>query len=239
MAILDIHIGQKYGKLTTIEKVKINGESKWLCECECGNRTISRPHDLIYLKKRSCGCLISKNLTGMVFGSLTVVKMAEDKNNRHYWTCRCSCGEEIDVTTSCLILRGQKSCWKCRGKNISKSHIKHGKSGTPEYVRYLSHKRREREKNLDCEWTTDMELELSKFFPMCVLCASSENLCTDHVRPLSIGYGLKPGNAVKLCNECNGRKRCTDIKDLHPYAYEILMACADEFKRYWDGLNNA
>ena len=62
--------GNKYGKLTVIEKV--NKENKnityWLCECECGNKkTISKPN-LTTGHSKSCGCLAIESATGNKYG---------------------------------------------------------------------------------------------------------------------------------------------------------------------------
>ena len=49
--------GQKFGRLTVINKVKSdNKNSRWLCRCECGKEiSVSRVH-LINGHTRSCGC---------------------------------------------------------------------------------------------------------------------------------------------------------------------------------------
>ena len=53
--------GQKFGKLTVIKKEKssADGDSKWLCECECGNSIIMRGASLrkTAVIPKSCGCL--------------------------------------------------------------------------------------------------------------------------------------------------------------------------------------
>lgn len=51
--------GQRYGKLTVIEKAKPNkhGQSMWVCVCDCG--TITKPiliSDLRSKGRESCGC---------------------------------------------------------------------------------------------------------------------------------------------------------------------------------------
>ena len=52
-------IGNKYGKLTVIEfaGIESHGQATWLCECECGNTTITRGNRLRKGATRSCGCL--------------------------------------------------------------------------------------------------------------------------------------------------------------------------------------
>ena len=53
--------GQKFGKLTVIKKEKssADGDSKWLCECECGNSIIMQGASLrkTVVIPKSCGCL--------------------------------------------------------------------------------------------------------------------------------------------------------------------------------------
>lgn len=55
-------IGKKFNKLTVISKEPKNklGEVRWLCQCECGNKTIILSY---YIRKgitRSCGCLMKE-----------------------------------------------------------------------------------------------------------------------------------------------------------------------------------
>lgn len=57
--------GQKFGKLTVLERNGTITEedgtqySSWLCECECGNKTVVKGIDLSYGRTKSCGCLVS------------------------------------------------------------------------------------------------------------------------------------------------------------------------------------
>lgn len=55
-------VGQKYNKLTVVEKVPSNPPKqikiKWLCKCDCGNEVVVRGDHLRRGHTRSCGCLI-------------------------------------------------------------------------------------------------------------------------------------------------------------------------------------
>ena len=58
-------IGQKFEKLTVIKRVpkpedKSGYGTWWLCECECGNKIITRRDYLITGHTKSCGCLKSR-----------------------------------------------------------------------------------------------------------------------------------------------------------------------------------
>jgi hypothetical protein len=50
-------IGQKYSRLTVVDKVYINNRKHWKCICECGNSTIVTTGRIRSGTTRSCGCL--------------------------------------------------------------------------------------------------------------------------------------------------------------------------------------
>lgn len=54
-------IGKRFGKLVVIEELPtVNNESRWLCQCDCGNLTEATGWILTRGEKQSCGCLKSK-----------------------------------------------------------------------------------------------------------------------------------------------------------------------------------
>lgn len=57
-------IGQKFGRLTVIERIENTkrGQTRWLCRCECGNETKVQGSNLKNGHVKSCGCL-NKELT--------------------------------------------------------------------------------------------------------------------------------------------------------------------------------
>ena len=50
------------------------------------------------------------NLEGRTFGMLTVLKRAENRNNRVFWTCKCECGNVKDIRASSLLSGATHSC---------------------------------------------------------------------------------------------------------------------------------
>ena len=54
-----VQIGEKYGKLTVVEKGHYKNQRQYyICKCECGNLTGEiRDWDLILGNTKSCGCL--------------------------------------------------------------------------------------------------------------------------------------------------------------------------------------
>ena len=66
---------------------------------------------------RSCGCLRRTpsptriNLTGQVFGKLTVLKeTGERKSGNIVWLCQCECGKQVSVSSDALRSGHTKSC---------------------------------------------------------------------------------------------------------------------------------
>ena len=56
--ILDL-TGKKFGRLTPIKRVLLEGKNTkvWLCKCDCGNTTYLRTSSLTGHNTKSCGCL--------------------------------------------------------------------------------------------------------------------------------------------------------------------------------------
>lgn len=58
--------GQKFGKLTVIERTKNQGKhTVWVCKCECGNIKIIRGSSLTSKNTLSCGCLVKDKVKKM------------------------------------------------------------------------------------------------------------------------------------------------------------------------------
>lgn len=125
-------IGQKFGRLTAIEKADEQqfGKHKLLCVCECGNKKIVYESNLTSGKTQSCGCLQqesrytkAENLVGQKFGMLTVLKRAENKGKQIRYLCKCDCGNE-KVFYSTNLKRGlSTSCGCFRKEKLSQLYF--------------------------------------------------------------------------------------------------------------------
>lgn len=104
--------GKTFGRLTVIERVGKQGpHPTWLCRCECGNETVVQGPSLRTGQTRSCGCLrLANNLSGKVFGRLTVIERAENQGVQAAWLCRCECGTSVVVTGTRLRAGVFQSC---------------------------------------------------------------------------------------------------------------------------------
>lgn len=81
---------------------------------------------------------VKKDLTGAVFGRLTVINFHSKINNRYKWLCKCSCGKEKIVARKELMNGDTQSCG-CLQKEIAAEYqLTHGLSKTVEYKTWKS-----------------------------------------------------------------------------------------------------
>lgn len=103
--------GQQFNQLTVMYRSPSrNGKTYWHCECECGNETDVWAPDLKSGHTKSCGCYKKRtclnNIPNAVLtmedrekhigeqhGKLTIIGIAEEKNEkgRYLYKCQCSC----------------------------------------------------------------------------------------------------------------------------------------------------
>jgi len=139
--------GQTFGRLTVIAKAESRkGQTRWLCQCECGARTEAHASHLQNGHTQSCGCLSAElaatrqlmDLTGKTFGRLTVIGYAgrlqtEKPQRRTMWLCRCQCGTEKAIYASSLVRGLTQSCGCLHRERTSEAITTHGKSGSDEH----------------------------------------------------------------------------------------------------------
>lgn len=210
-------IGKRFGRLVVVELIerKIHGTMsfRWRCVCDCGNETTAKTADLNRGHVSSCGCLridrlreaSFNDLSGKRFGDLTVLCLY-NRDGESRWLCKCDCGQTTIVRGSALVTNNTKSCGCGSKRALEEGRYKHGKSHTKEMRAFWARTRRERKRYQDYTWTSEMDGLLHTTFTACVICGSKSRLAVDHVYPLSEGYGLKPGNAIILCKNCNSKK---------------------------------
>ena len=103
--------GRTFERLTVLSYA---GKASWNCRCECGSVKVVRGADLKNGMIRSCGCLgkeLRRNdLTGQVFGRLTVIGLNCVRDRQCYWTCQCTCGATPIVKGGRLTGGETRSC---------------------------------------------------------------------------------------------------------------------------------
>lgn len=110
-------VGQKFGKLTVIERSPnkgSNGAIRWICECDCGEKCEAVGSDLRNGRKTHCGCSRKTNkidLTNQRFGKLVAICPTERRvNGKVIWKCVCDCGSIHYVHSGNLTSGAVRSC---------------------------------------------------------------------------------------------------------------------------------
>lgn len=129
MPIKDI-TNQKFHRLTALyptDKRDSDRSVIWHCRCDCGNEIDVSGKRLRQSNTKSCGCLNTetraalgrankKDLTGMIFGRLTVLEDSGERyDNNILWRCQCECGNQPLIKGTSLI-HGVKSCGCLKSK---------------------------------------------------------------------------------------------------------------------------
>lgn len=126
--------GQRFGRLTLLDKVvtTAQGEKKHLCRCDCGTERYVLERSLKSGGSLSCGCLrreraqqaTAYDLLGKTFGELRVVGKSRKRTRMGaYWTCLCSCGYTCEATASELVSGRKTNCGCKNVKNYASSDI--------------------------------------------------------------------------------------------------------------------
>jgi 5-methylcytosine-specific restriction endonuclease McrA len=126
--------GKRFGRLLVIGRThNIGKKTRWLCECDCGNKTIVQMAHLESGHTCSCGCLhaevVNKDLTSQRFGRLTAIRPT-DKRTRRYviWKLKCDCGNITYVDIRNLNGGNTRSCG-CLKKEVSSKDLTGQKFG--------------------------------------------------------------------------------------------------------------
>lgn len=121
-------IGQRFGKLVVREQAPSdkNGNRRWLCRCDCGNTHTVTTNNLTSGHTTHCGCRKSPDLTGQVFGKLTVLGRSEKRGSRGarttpMWECRCTCGAITHKATDTLKNPDLSMCKSCADQRHAKA----------------------------------------------------------------------------------------------------------------------
>lgn len=137
--------GNVFGRLTVLSySHTYQGNSYWLCLCECGKETKVAGHALRRENgTKSCGCISRElhstpdDIKGQKFGKLTAKKFIEIKNRNAYWLCKCSCGKE-KVIPACDLKSGHtKSCGCLFTESMKGSNNPSWKGGTTSEIKKI------------------------------------------------------------------------------------------------------
>jgi len=186
--------GQVFGKLTVVREVGSDrrGAVLWECRCECGMVKSVRGVFLRRGHSKSCGkapCVgYFKDITGQVFGMLTVKKFVGVHKKNAKWECQCACGNTVVAEGRNLTNGHTSSCGCLKGSSI----FKHGHTidnGTKEYSAWRTAKiysTRGIITSLHLAWRDSFEQFLADVGP-----APSPK---HQLRRIDMSRGVEPGN---------------------------------------------
>lgn len=146
--------GQKFGKLTVVERAENTKDKKvqWKCICDCGSEiivigtTLRKNSELLSCKSCRYKAYSEKYTKPMIskrFGRLVVLERIEEKQGKTWkYLCKCDCGNEIIVLGDSLRSGGTKSCGCYHNELLAKRSTTHGDSKTRLYRIWRAIKKR-------------------------------------------------------------------------------------------------
>lgn len=161
-----------------------------------------------------CKMSLTKDMSGVKFGILTVIERSGSKGHRALWLCKCDCGKETTVRGKYLRSGHTKSCG-CLRKNFK--HYIHGQTGTPEFKMLCRARRRAKIDNLE------FNLELSdiiipEFCPLlkCKLNTNYTNQCptSPALDRINNNLGYIKGNVWVISHRANTVKSNCALDEL-------------------------
>lgn len=76
--------GKRFGNLQVLSLAPKSGRgTRWLCQCDCGNKTIVARNNLVYGNTKSCGCLVGKANSRKKYGEKSIQK--EDSQTKRLY----------------------------------------------------------------------------------------------------------------------------------------------------------
>lgn len=110
------NIGLRQGRLTIVD---VDDNYNYICRCDCGNtKVLAKPNWNGGVQ--SCGCYKTEStrkrctddLTGNVYGKITVLNVIYREGLPPKWKCVCECGNEFE-TNGGTLKNGCGMCPKC------------------------------------------------------------------------------------------------------------------------------
>jgi hypothetical protein len=104
--------GQRFGSGTVLEEVGRDKRKNvlWKCKCDCGKEYITTGTMLKVGDKKSCGCLYSPDLIGLIINECEIVENLGYCKKRRLWNVKCKCGSYFKTTSDKLKSGHTKSC---------------------------------------------------------------------------------------------------------------------------------
>ena len=234
-------INKRYGRLVVIERVSNNrhGNNRWRCLCDCGNEKIICGSSLSRGDSKSCGCLRKilagrakiKNLNGLTFGRLRVIKLVPGEEHRTNWLCQCSCGQEVIIPSLRLLNGHTKSCGCLLEELRAKRRLPKGRSafnslfagmkykaGRRNYKWDLSKKEFEYLIRQPCYYCG---IEPKQIYRINFYLVNSSSYIYNGIDRVDNDQGYNFNNCVSCCGKCNKAKLDREIIEFRAWIIQV------------------
>ena len=181
----------------------------------------------IYRNLKKCGVKIRtpgewnvRQLTGQIFGDLTVLDQAESGNmGQARWRCKCFCGVEKVIAGRDLVSGNTKSCG-CLAKLAMEHQTTHGLSGTLQYTMFVGAKGRAKKHGLEFNITLD-DIVIPEKCPITGRplrkISSNGKFCNDSpsLDRINNAFGYIKGNVAVISYKANSRKSDMTLEEVN------------------------
>lgn len=178
-----------------------------------------------------------QDLTGQIFGRLTVISLdnVRNKDRKARWVCKCSCGNETILTSSILKRSKTPSCGCYNSERIielNKSRkLPNNESGLNNL--YYKYKRDAEKRGYEFQLTKEFFNEITQ--KDCNYCGSSpsslrsisksqkdgDKYCYNGIDRINNDLGYIEGNCTPCCGVCNIAKRSMTLDDFRNWVFRI------------------
>lgn len=199
-------VDQVFGKLTVVRQAtdEETSHKQWLCLCTCGRTRLVAGNALRAGRAGSCGiCPRSEDISGRVFGKLTVVRRS---GNKDLWVCQCC------VCGSTRIVYG-KQLKNGSIRNCGYGGLCHASDVAAFGSVYRSYVWNAKRRGIGFVLTKNQVRELTKM--SCYYCGGNPQTVSEHDRSKYVYNGIDRvdndkgytiDNCVPCCAQCNKMK---------------------------------
>lgn len=176
-----------------------------------------------------------KDLTGKVFGRLTVISLnnKRDKNGQTLWDCQCICGKQITISSKSLRKSNTPSCGCYNSERITKLNISRSLEKGESRINNLFGSYKQSAKYRGYEFNLTKTFFMDIINKNCYYC-NSEPLNSRSIMKnddskynyngidrVDNNIGYTEDNCVPCCSICNIAKRALTLEDFKNWVIKI------------------
>lgn len=265
-SVVEFKKGERVGYWTVLKRARVNGRgnhSRWLCKCVCGEKRFVSGWTLNNGKSKSCGCMLAetrklpstkgttrvdpktrsrrtKDLTGRVFGRLTVLefeeyRFVEEGHQSAYWRCKCECGKIVIIRAYSLTRGNTRSCGclftdTCR--MLDRGHRKFANipGNAPSVARRMYTSYRSQAGRRSLKFLVNYQQFMDLISGNCSYCGApplrksiyqGEELLYNGIDRINNNTGYEPPNCVSCCTTCNKAKMTMTVVEFKEWIKRV------------------